>query len=209
MKYISVINMGINNTKSVVGALNFLGFNAVITKDQNKIMNSAALILPGVGSFPEGMKSLRKNNLDVTIKNFFKQGKPILAICLGFQMIFSTSEEFGNTKGLNILNGQVKSLKNLKTNMKIPNLGWNELILKKNKSNILFKLIGSKSTVYFIHSYYVEPKNQKYITSSIKFGGKKIATSVQYKNLYGVQFHPEKSGKDGINILKNFLNQIN
>ena len=105
MKYISIIDIGVNNLRSVVGALNHLGFKTLITKDKDEIMNSIALILPGVGSFPSGMKSLKKNGLDLTIKNFFKQGKPILAICLGFQMLFSSSQEFGNTKGLNILDG--------------------------------------------------------------------------------------------------------
>ena len=115
MKYVSVINMEINNLRSVVGALNHSGFEAIITKNEDKIMNSSALILPGVGSFPVGMKNLKRNNLDTIIKNFFNNGKPILAICLGFQMLFSYGQEFGSTKGLNILNGKVKSLKGLKT----------------------------------------------------------------------------------------------
>ena len=91
MRYVSVINMEINNLRSVVGALNHSGCESVITKNEDKIMNSAALILPGVGSFPVGMKNLKRNNLDLIIKNFFNQGKPILAICLGFQMLFSYS----------------------------------------------------------------------------------------------------------------------
>ena len=208
MKNISIIDIGINNTQSVAGALTHLGFETIITKDENKIMNSSALILPGVGSFPEGIKSLKKNYLDLVIKNYFKEGKPILAICLGFQMIFTSSEEFGNTKGLNILDGKVRSLKSLKTNKIIPNLGWNVINCKKNKTNFLYNQLDTKPALYFIHSYYVETKEKRYITSSINFGGKQITTSVQYKNLYGVQFHPEKSGKNGIKIIKNFLNQI-
>lgn len=173
-------------------------------------MNSSALVLPGVGSFPEGMKKLKKYNLDWIIKDYFRQGKPILAICLGFQLLFTSSEEFNFTKGLNIINGKVRSLKNLKTKKIIPNLGWNILEYKKSKTNDLFNHFCSKPSVYFIHSYYVclQSKNRKYITSSINFGGKEITTSIQYKNLYGVQFHPEKSGKAGIKIIKNFLNKI-
>ena len=195
MKYISIIDMGINNIRSVVGILNYFGFKTIITKNENKIMDSSALILPGVGSFPEGIKNLKKNNTDKIIKNFFSQGKPILAICLGFQMIFSSSEEFGNTKGLNILNGRVRSLKSLKMKKIIPNLGWNLVTHKINRNNHLFKKINSDLSLYFIHSYYAEPKNKKFVTSSINFGGKKITTSVQFKNLYGVQFHPEKKWK--------------
>ena len=201
--------MGVNNLRSVVGSLRYLGYDSIVTKDKDQIMNSSAIILPGVGSFPVGMKNLKKNGLDVIIKNFFKQGKPILAICLGFQMLFSSSTEFGNTKGLNILNGKVKALKSLKTSKLIPNLGWFSLDYKRKKTNFLFKNLDLKPSVYFIHSYYVELSDKKFVTSNINFGGKKIVSSIQYKNLYGVQFHPEKSGKNGIKIIKNFLNQVN
>ena len=207
MKYISIIDTGINNLKSIIGAVNHLGFESKITNDKDIIMNSSGLILPGVGSFPAGMKKLNNSGLDKIIKKFLKKDKPILAICLGFQMLFSSSNEFGNTKGLNILNGKVKSLKSLKTKQIVPNLGWNVLNFKKNKNNELFKKISIKPSIYFIHSFYVEAKNKNYITSTINFGGKKITTSVQYKNLYGVQFHPEKSGSNGLKIIKNFLNK--
>ena len=200
--------MGINNIRSVAGVLNYLEYKTIITKDENRIMDSSALILPGVGSFPEGMNSLKKNNLDKIIKNFFKRGKPVLAICLGFQMLFSSSEEFGFTKGLNIINGKVKPLNSLKTQKTIPNLGWDIVKYKKNNTNYLFNHLESKPSLYFIHSFYVETKEKKIITSSINFDGKDIATSIQYKNLYGVQFHPEKSGKNGIVIIKNFLSRI-
>jgi len=207
MRYISVIDTGINNLRSIIGAVNHLGFKTMITNDKDKIMNSAGLILPGVGSFPAGMKKLKDSGLDTIIKRYFKKDKPILAICLGFQMLFSSSNEFINTKGLNILNGKVKSLKSLNTNKIVPNLGWNILNYKKNKNNDLFKKVNLKPSIYFIHSYYVEAKSIDYITSTISFGGKKITTSIQYKNLYGVQFHPEKSGHNGLKIIKNFLTQ--
>ena len=111
MNEISIIDMGINNIRSVVGAINYLGFKTIVTKAEDKIMKSSALILPGVGSYPQGIKNLKKDKLDITIKKFFKSEKPILAICLGFQMLFSSSEEFGNTKGLNIIAGKVRPLK--------------------------------------------------------------------------------------------------
>ena len=208
MKYISIIDNGINNLKSIVGAVNHFGFKTKITNDKGVIMNSSGLILPGVGSFPAGMKKLRNSGLDETIKNFFKKDKPILAICLGFQMLFSSSNEFKNTKGLNILSGKVKSLKDLNTKKIVPNLGWNILDFKKKKNNNLFKKISVKPSIYFIHSYYVDAKNKNNITSTINFGGKKITASVQFKNLYGVQFHPEKSGPNGLKIIKNFLSKI-
>ena len=208
MKYISIVDMGVNNIRSVASVLDHLGFKTLISKDKYKIMNSSALILPGVGAFPEGMNNLKKNGLDLIIKEFFKQGKPILAICLGFQMLFSSSEEFGVNNGLGIIKGKVKSLKSLKIKVTVPNLGWRKVKYKKNKNNYLYNQLCTKPSFYFIHSYYAETKNKKYVTSSINFSGKEITTSIQYKNLYGVQFHPEKSGKNGIKIIKNFLNQI-
>ena len=208
MKYISIIDSGINNLKSIVGAVNHLGFKTKITNDKDIIMNSSGLILPGVGSFPAGMKKLKSLGLDKTIKNFFKKGRPILAICLGFQMLFSSSNEFKNTKGLNILSGKVKSLKDLKTKKIVPNLGWNILDFKKKTNNDLFKKISIKPSIYFIHSYYVDTKDKNCVTSTINFGGKKVTTSIQYKNLDGVLFHPEKSGLNGLKIIQNFLNKI-
>ncbi len=205
MKYISIIDTGINNLRSIVGAINHLGFKTIITNDKNKIMKSSGLILPGVGSFPAGMKKLKKEGLIDTIKKFHKENRPILAICLGFQMLFSSSDEFKYTKGLNLISGKVKSLKSLKNKKIVPNLGWNTLNIIKHKNNNLFKKINSKPSTYFIHSYYAEIKNRKQETSNINFGGKKITTSIQLKNLYGVQFHPEKSGYTGLKIIQNFL----
>ena len=209
MKYVSIIDMGINNTRSVVGILNYCDFRTKITKNEDEIMNSSALILPGVGSFPEGMKNLKKNNLDIIIKNFYKKNKPILAICLGFQMLFTSSDEFKLTKGLNFINGKVKSLEGLNVNKISPNLGWNAVNIKRGKNNLLFKKLNPNSTLYFIHSYFVQIEDKKCSTSYINFGGKQITSSIQKKNLFGVQFHPEKSGKNGIKIIKNFLNQVN
>ena len=208
MKYIAVIDMEISNLKSIIAAIKYFGFKAIITKNENMILNSSALILPGVGSFPAGMKKLKKNRLDLTIKKFIKTKKPVLAICLGYQLLFSSSNEFKYTKGLDILKGKVLSLKNLKTNRFIPNIGWNFIKFKKNKNNILFNKLNSKTVVYFVHSFFVKNKNKNLETSEIDFGGKKIVTSIQDKNIFGVQFHPEKSGKDGLKIIKNFLNKI-
>ena len=205
MSHIAVINTGINNLKSIVGAINYLGYKTIVTNDKEKIMNSAALIVPGVGSYPAGMKKLKKAGLDIIIKEYFKKGKPILAICLGFQMLFKSSDEFKITKGLSFLSGQVRSLKSLKTKEIIPNLGWRKINFTNNKKNFLFQKISPKPKLYFIHSYCVETTNKKYITSTTEFGRKKIVSSIQYKNLYGVQFHPEKSGYGGLQIIKNFL----
>ena len=208
MKYISIIDMEINNLKSIVGAINHFGFKTIITNNQKTILNGSAIILPGVGSFPAGMKKLKKKKLDFVIKKFYKAKKPILAICLGFQLLFTSSTEFKNTKGLNILKGKVQSLKNLKTEQIVPNVGWNVLNYKKNKKNILFKNFKTRPALYFVHSFFVNPESKQIETSTINFGKKKLVSSIQFQNLFGVQFHPEKSGKSGLNIIKNFLEQI-
>ena len=200
--------MEISNIKSIVGAINYFGFKTIVTKDENIILNSSAMILPGVGSFPAGMKKLKNNKLDHVIKKFIKTKKPVLAICLGYQMLFSSSNEFQLTKGLNILKGKVLSLKSLKTNRLCPNLGWNTIDYKKNKKNLLFNKLNSKLEAYFVHSFFVKTKIKSLETSTINFGGKKIMSSIQYVNIFGTQFHPEKSGKSGLKIIKNFLNQI-
>ena len=208
MNYIVIIDIGINNIRSIIGAVNYLGFKTIVSDKENIIMDSSALIIPGVGSFPAGMKKLKTKGLDKVIKRYHKMQKPILAICLGFQMLFTSSEEFKHTKGLNILTGKIKSLKKLKANNIVPNLGWKKLEYIKKKSNYLFKGLKKKPSIYFIHSYFAEVKNKKLVTSTINFGRKKVTSSVQHKNLFGVQFHPEKSSEDGINIIKNFLDRI-
>lgn len=208
MKYIAVIDMEISNIKSIVAAIRYFGFDTIITKNENMILNSSALILPGVGSFPAGMKILKKNKLDLTIKKFIKTKKPVLAICLGYQLLFSSSMEFKYTKGLDILKGKVLSLKSLKTKRFTPNIGWNLIGVKKDKNNTLFSKLNSKIAVYFVHSFFVKTEKKNLETSTIDFGEKKIVSSIQDKNLFGVQFHPEKSGKDGLKIIKNFLNKI-
>ena len=208
MKYIAVIDMEISNIKSIVAAIRYFGFDTIITKNENMILNSSALILPGVGSFPAGMKILKKNKLDLTIKKFIKTKKPVLAICLGYQLLFSSSMEFKYTKGLDVLKGKVLSLKSLKTKRFTPNIGWNLIGVKKDKNNTLFSKLNSKIAVYFVHSFFVKIEKKNLETSTIDFGEKKIVSSIQDKNLFGVQFHPEKSGKDGLKIIKNFLNKI-
>ncbi len=174
MNYVAVINIGINNLKSIIGAVNYFGYKTIVTNKKEKIMNSSALILPGVGSYPAGMQKLKKTGLDIIIKKYFKQEKPILAVCLGFQMLFKSSDEFKYTKGLGFLSGRVKSLKTLKTKKMIPNLGWSKINFKKKKNNSLFTGVNSNSSLYFIHSYFVETTNKEYITSTIDFEKKKL-----------------------------------
>ena len=206
MKKITIIDYGTSNLKSIEAAFNHLGYSAIVSNDRKKIINAEKLVLPGVGSFPVIMSILKKKKIDLAIKEHVHNQKPFLGICLGMQVLFDVSYEFKKTKGLGILNGDVKSLSEKlgKNNFLIPNTGW--VPLKKNK---LFKQkniidYSKDMCLFFTHSYFVDTKDKSIVSSYINFGEKLICSSVQYKNIFGMQFHPEKSGKIGLNILKNF-----
>ena len=208
MKKIGIINTNKANIKSIISACNYLGNNCLILKDFKDFKNKFdCLIFPGVGSFSEVMNNLKKNQLDQEIIKYVSTGKPSLFICVGLQVLFTYSSEFGVHKGLNILSGKVKKLKfdYEKPFYKVPFIGWSPIQLKKKDH--LFKNI-EKNIFYFVHSYYVEPEDQNLITSYNKFGNFKYVSSINYKNIYGFQFHPEKSAKNGLQLLKNFLDKV-
>jgi len=204
-KDICIIDYDIGNLLSVKRSVEMLGFNAVITKEEKKILNSEKAILPGVGAFRNGMNLLKKNNLIEVIYRFTESKKPILGICLGMQLFFDESSEFGYTKGLELIRGKVKKLpiKDNEKELKIPNVGWNELIIKKKDR--LFSNVGEKNSTYFVHSFMAVPKDNFVVTSVYRFGDQEVVASVNLDNIFGCQFHPEKSGKVGLNILKNFI----
>lgn len=204
---ISIIDYGLNNIFSVSEAIKRIGYTPNIITEANELKNSDKIILPGVGAFNAGIKALKKRKFDTTIIEEVKKGVPILGICLGFQMFFSESSEYGTFKGLNLLDGKVESLRQCKNfnGQKIPNNGWRKLLLKSNSS--IFKQYNDDNFLYFIHSYYIEPSENEIVTSQCIYEGMKINASIQKKNIFGVQFHPEKSGDIGLNILKNFIEQ--
>ena len=206
MKKVTIIDYGTSNLKSIEASFNYLGYSVIVSNDRKEIIKAEKLVLPGVGSFPIIMNLLKKRKIDLAIKEYILSQKPFLGICLGMQVLFDVSYEFKKTKGLGILNGEVRNLseKSGKNNFLIPNTGW--VVLKKNKTfkrkNILD--FNKDSCFFFTHSYFVDAKNKSIVSSYIDFGKKLICSSVQYKNIFGMQFHPEKSGTKGLNILKNF-----
>lgn len=199
---VNIVNLGFNNTFSIFQAFKSLGCKTqLIDKiDKNK---TDLLVLPGVGSYAKGMKTLREKNFDRYIQDYSSNKNKILGVCLGMQLFFSESCEFGKTNGLNLISGKVKKIPN-KAN-KVPHIGWNTV--KTNKNNNFFK--KNDKHFYFVHSYYCEPKNKKLILSETKLEKLNFCSSVIKDNLIGVQFHPEKSSIAGknllINILKNFV----
>lgn len=195
---IGIIDYGRGNISSVETALNQGGF-ANITTDQIDILESCdGLILPGVGAFRDGMHDLEGRGLVPFLKKMAESGKPILGICLGLQLLFEVGEENGETPGLGILQGRVERLT---TSLKIPHIGWNELEVK-NPSPLLEGIVDG-DTFYFVHSYQVHPVNRRLINATCDYG-QEIVAVVSQDNIFGVQFHPEKSAGKGLILLQNF-----
>ena len=195
---IAIIDYGMGNLGSVKNALDSLNIESVITRDINVIKNADKLILPGVGAFKKAMDNLSNLGLDKIIIDEVKNGKPILGICLGMQLLFSSSEEYGLTKGLNLLEGSIVHFK--ENGLKIPHMGWNNLSIPSNTK--LFKGLDNPY-VYFVHSYHLETSNKEYLLTKTTYGYE-FSCAVEYKNIFATQFHPEKSGDVGLKILKNF-----
>ena len=197
---IVIIDYGLGNLGSVKNALNKLGVDSIISNLIKVITAGSGLILPGVGSATEGMKNLRKSGLNKVILKQIKLKKPILGICLGMQLLFFLSEE-GNTECLNVIEGKVKKFNN---KLKVPQIGWNQV---KQKPSKLFLSIKDKSYFYFVHSYYCQASEEKIIRGSTDYGIN-FTSVIEDKNIFGVQFHPEKSGENGLKLLKNFVDIV-
>ena len=198
---ISIIDLEVSNLYSITNAVKHLGYDYKISNSKNEIESSDCIILPGVGSFPYAISQLKKKNIYKTIINDVKKGKPIIGICLGFQLLFTNGEEFRDTKGLNLIEGSVKILPK-KNDLPIPHVGWNNLIKSNKKSDTFFT---KKDYFYFVHSYYAEPTNKKVCLSHTKYGNYKFCSSILSENIFGFQFHPEKSGRAGLNLLSKAL----
>lgn len=204
---ISIIDYGMGNTFSIQSALKYVGIESVITDNEKKIMNSKAIILPGVGAFPKAMEKIKKKKLDKIILNAHKNKKIIIGICLGLQLLFERSYENKLTKGLGILKGDVLYF-NKKSNLKNKfNVGWNKIFLNSEVYDQNLKNLGN-NYMYFIHSCYVKVKEQDIITSYSKFNSSKFISSVKKNNIFAYQFHPEKSAKNGIQIYKSIKKLI-
>lgn len=200
---IAIIDYGSGNLRSVQKAFQKLGFPAEITKDKAAIRGAKGIVLPGVGSFDAALNELREFGLEGAIEESIALGKPFLGICLGLQHLFESSEE-GKQKGLGILQGEVKRFNFSGSpweNLSIPHMGWNRLLIK-NRSPLL-EGIEEGSMVYFAHSYHVVPKDEMLVATKTDYGPE-FVSSIWKDNLFGIQFHPEKSGEVGLRIVRNF-----
>jgi glutamine amidotransferase len=198
---IAIIDYGVGNLYSLSSSLKQIGVEAVITSDKEVICKADKLILPGVGAFKDAKAKLAENGLDELVKRLVRQGKPIMGICLGMQMLFERSYEYGECEGLGLLKGEVvPMLGAIDKDLKIPHIGWNALnFVKESKLN---KYINEGDFVYFVHSFYAVGCDESLI--SYANYGVKVPATVERENVCGCQFHPEKSGEVGLKILKAF-----
>ena len=207
---IAIIDYQMSNMFSIKNALNALGFESEITSSRSKILSCDGAILPGVGSFPEAMKHIKSLNLDESINGFINTGKPFMGICLGYQLLFEKSEEVENTYGLGIMSGEVKKIPKKNKETKVPHVGWNNVkrnTLLNGVQNIgPLKAFNDDDYFYFVHSYYVHPGNDNDIYTTTEYGGNEFCSSVLKENVFACQFHPEKSGENGLQILNRMFN---
>ena len=202
---IGIIDLNINNIFSIFKATQVANFKCKIIDKKENYKKYDLIILPGVGSFKEAMKKIKKEDIDKKIYEFIeKNSKKLFGICLGMQLLFEKSTEFGNTKGLSLISGTVEKFEKKEVKI-IPHMNWNKIYFKNlyNKSMIT---TFNKKNFYFVHSYYCKIKRENNLLTYTKHGNQKFCSSVRHKNILGTQFHPEKSGKIGINFLKKIEN---
>ena len=204
-KKITIFNYDAGNNLSVYRAFKACGADVEITDNLKKIKDSSYLVLPGDGAFGYAASQFKKLEVIPSIQNHIKKGKPLLGICLGMQILCSKSEEFGSHQGLSIIKGKTVKIKsNIKKFLKVPVIGWHQIHI--NENNLFKKLRGhNKKKFYFLHSFMVKPVKKNELLGYYNFGKKKIAAIIGKDNVLGFQFHPEKSGLEGIKLLKNFL----
>ncbi len=194
---IAIIDYGVGNLGSVLNAFKYLGYDCVVTSNKEEILNADKVVLPGVGAFKDAMDAFREKGFVDVIHKVIENNKPILGICVGMQMLFEYSYEYGKHEGLGIFKGNI--IKFDDSNYKVPQIGWNQIKVKND--NKLLKGLDGKY-VYFVHSYHVD--NSEYNISETEYANCIYPSAVNYKNIYATQFHPEKSGEVGLQILKNF-----
>lgn len=207
---VAVIDYDAGNIKSVIKAMEHMGEEVVLTRDRDKLLKADHVILPGVGAFGDAMERIHEYHLYEPIKEVVAKKTPFLGICLGLQLLFESSEESEGVEGLSILKGKIVKIPDFKETLadgtvvdaKIPHMGWNSLSIRPDKK--LFAGVKDSSYVYFVHSFYLKAENESDVAATTEYGTL-IHASVEHENVFGCQFHPEKSGEPGLQILRNFI----
>lgn len=197
---IAIIDYGMGNLRSVQKGLEFVGTRAEVTRDPQRIASASGVVLPGVGAFHACMENLKRFGLVEPVQEFVQQRRPFLGICLGFQLLFSESEEFGRQKGLDIFPGRVVGFRP-QNGLNVPHMGWNRI--EKKKDSPFLEGISDGDYVYFVHSYYVDPEEESLVATTTSYGDT-FVSSIATDHLFACQFHPEKSQEIGLRILGNF-----
>ncbi len=198
---IAIVDYGVGNLFSLISSFKKIGADIAVTADPQVIASADGIILPGVGAFEDAARKLRDSGLDKVIVQQAQKGKKLMGICLGMQMLFEKSYEYGEHKGLGLLKGNIVPMKDsIPANLKIPHIGWNALHFTRDSN--LFKYINPNECVYFVHSFYATDCDDSVIATAEY--GKELTAAVQKDNVMGCQFHPEKSGEVGLNILRAF-----
>ena len=198
---VAIIDYGVGNLRSVEKAFAAMGCDAIISSDERVLREAERLVLPGVGAFAACMKALKERGFDGLVKERASTGTPLLGVCVGMQLLFDESEEFGSTQGLGLLRGSVRKFGN---DLVVPQVGWNRI--QQKRPHALFEGIANGSFCYFVHSFYCEPMDESVVVGETEYGVR-YASVVATKNVCGVQFHPEKSQEIGLRMLKNFGTQ--
>ncbi len=206
---VAVIDYGMGNLLSVRRGLEHCGATVVVTADPGVILSTSKVVLPGVGAFANGMAELSRLGLDAVVREVAARGVPLLGICLGMQMLLDESEEFGITAGLGLIPGRVVPIPSNTTHpQKIPHIGWNALVLPQGRENwegALLQEIKPGEAVYFVHSYMASPSDPSHRIADCLYGDTSVSAVIERGNVFGCQFHPEKSGEVGLKVLRRFL----
>ena len=203
---IAIIDYGVGNLFSLASSFGFIGQDAIVTSDEEEIAKADRLILPGVGAFGDAAKKLRESGLDRVILREVAKGKPLLGICLGMQLLFEKSYEYGEHEGLGLIKGAIRPIRDvIGDDLKVPHIGWNSLHFGKEK-NRLFSYLKEGDYVYFVHSYFGADCEESVIATT-QYGAT-LTAAVADRNVYGTQFHPEKSGDVGLAILRAFCETV-
>lgn len=197
-KKIAIVDYGMGNLRSIEKALEFVGAKVIVTDNAEEISNCRGIVLPGVGAFPDAMGNIKRSKIDLALKKVVEEGTPLLGICLGMQLMFEKSNEIKETEGLGFLKGRIEKIK---ANIKIPHMGWNDLIVEKPCE--VLKNVTDGAYVYFVHSFYAHIEETGILNAYCQYGID-IPAVVSKGNIFGLQFHPEKSGEFGMKMLRNF-----
>ncbi len=213
--FVAIVDYRMGNVCSVQRACQSVGLEAVITSNPGVIQSADGVILPGVGAFGDAMESLRRLELVEVLRRIARRGKPILGICLGMQLLMTESEEFGLHEGLNLLEGRVVRFECPRDDdgrsLKVPQVGWNRLLSVSSTvgwTNSILEGLCGQTEMYFVHSFYVVPRDSSVILAVSRYGQIEFASVIQEGNIFGCQFHPEKSGPGGIRIYRTFYDKL-